>query len=78
MENAKKLINEIEKQRNNWDERSQFKIKGVGNLSRSDLDSIEYYADTFIKTGNINNLMKAFGGVGEVLEKHGIKKTSIW
>lgn len=74
MKNVENLIKLIEKKRRDWDERSQFKIKGVGNLSVSDLDSIEHYAKTFLQTGRINNLLTPRGGVGEVLKIYGIEK----
>ena len=32
MANAKQLIKDIDKELEKWDERSQFKLKGIGNL----------------------------------------------
>ena len=75
MANAQELLKDIEKRMNNWDERSQFKMKGVGNLSFSDMESIKLYAQEYLRQGNINNLMTPLGGVGEVLFKYGIKKS---
>lgn len=48
-------------------------IKGVKNLSRSDLDAIELYAETIDRTGSHNGLMTPRGGVAEVLKKFGYK-----
>ncbi len=69
MEKAKKLIKEIDNKITNWNERSQFTIKGVKNLSRSDLDTIVLYAETFIKFGGngFPGLMKPRGNVEQVL-----------
>lgn len=47
--NAKKLISDIESKRLKWNERSSFTIKGVKNLSLSDLDTLELYANNAIK-----------------------------
>lgn len=69
-----KLIKEINKKRKNWDERSQFKFGDIGNLSVSDLDSIEFYATTYIKSGSINKLLEPRGAKSEVLAMYGIEK----
>lgn len=74
MKKAYELVKLVDKKIANWNERSQFRIKGVGNLSMSDMDSIRYYAETFIRQGNISNLMQPMGGVGEVLSQYGIEK----
>lgn len=73
MKKAHELIQEIEKKRKNWDERSQFKIKGVGNLSCSDLDTIELYAETYLQSGNLSALMRPLGGIAQVLKAYGIE-----
>lgn len=52
------------------------KINGVGNLSRSDLDSIVMYCQEFIKHGDISAFMEPRGGIGEVLAGVGILHTS--
>jgi len=74
IKNAQKLIQDIEKKISNWNERSQFRLKGVGNLSRSDLDDLELYANTYIHSGGYGfpGLMKPLGSIAEVLEKYGI------
>lgn len=74
MENAKKLIKDVEKKIDNWNERSQFKMKTVGNLSFSDMETLKFYAEEKLKRGNINHLMEPRGGIGEVLSMYGIKK----
>lgn len=61
-----KLLKDVEKAFNKWDERSQFVLKGVRNLSVSDLDTLELYAET-----GGHGLMKPHGYVGEVLAKYG-------
>ncbi|HHW79627.1 MAG TPA: hypothetical protein GX742_02360 [Acholeplasmataceae bacterium] len=76
--NAKQLLKDIQEKFMNWDERSQFKMKGVGNLSVADMDSLELYAKEFIKMGNIDHLMEPLGGKGKILAMYGIKKNNIW
>lgn len=61
-----KLLKDIEKKKETWDERSCFKMKGIGNISRADLDTIELYA----RTGGVG-LRKPLCEVGEVLAKYG-------
>ena len=73
--NAVQVLKEIERKRRNWDERYQFTIAGVGNLSQSDLDGIELYIN-YYKDGLSTLLMKPFGGVSEVLEKANISPYS--
>lgn len=73
MKKAKELLQVIEKKKDSWDERSQFKIKGVGNLSRSDLDTIQLYAETYIQSGNLSALMRPLGGIAQVLKAYGIE-----
>lgn len=71
--NAEKLIKDIDKKIRNWDERSQFKIKGVSNLSRADLDQMKLYAEFFIRNGgSFSGLMKPMGSLKEVLDAYGI------
>ena len=73
MKNAEKLIKEVNKKIDNWNERSQFNMAGVKNLSRSDMDTIILYAETYLRNGNINSLMNPRGEIELVLSKYGIK-----
>lgn len=68
--NEDKLIRDIEKKISTWNERSQFKLKGIGNLSRSDLDVLRMYAD-FSKRQDYS-LMEPRGRIKEVLDKYDI------
>jgi hypothetical protein len=72
MDNIKKLRQDIKKKLDNWNERSNFTLKGVKNLSKSDLDTIELYADIIEKQGNYNGLMKPLGAVAQVLQAYNI------
>lgn len=65
MFNKNALLKTINEKLNKWDERSSFSIRGVNNLSRSDLGTLELYA-----TYN-GPLMRPVGGVRQVLEKFG-------
>lgn len=66
---SKDIDNAIRK----WNERSNFTLKGVKNLSRSDLDTLLLYAEYIEKHGTYEGyLMKPRGAVAEVLEKYGL------
>lgn len=62
------LISDVNKKIDNWNERSQFTVKGVRNLSRSDMDDLlmaaEYfqlgYSD-FCLYGDTLKVWKAYG-----------------
>lgn len=73
MKNAEKLIKEVNKKIDNWNERSQFKMAGAKNLSRSDMDTIILYAETYLRNGSINSLMNPRGEIELVLNKYGVK-----
>lgn len=68
------LLKTIQTKLENWDERSQFKIAGVGNLSISDLETIKLYVGAYIQSGgtSFGSLMAPMGGVKEVLDHYGI------
>jgi len=48
-------------------------IKGIKNLSVSDLDTIMLYIEMMLEQGNINGLMKPRGAVAEVFGKYNIE-----
>lgn len=72
--NAKKLIMDIEKKFNRWNERSCFKLKGVGNLSVADMEELKLYAKAYIQSGGqgFPGLVKPRGSIKEVLVKYGL------
>lgn len=78
MKKAVKLINEIEKKISNWDEKNNFTIKGVKNLSISDLDTLKMYANAYIDSNgfSFNGLMEPLGDIKKVLDAYGIKAES--
>lgn len=79
MNNVQILLNDIEEVKNNWNERSSFNLKGIGNLSVADLDVIEMYAKQYLQTGgSFNGLMPPLGNVAEVLDKYNIKDTQTY
>jgi hypothetical protein len=86
IKNALKLIGDIEKKKDNWDERSSFKIKSVGNLSVADLDTLKLYAQRYIQNASkgrpgFKGLMQPLGNIEKVLSKYGLeeeKSRSIW
>ena len=69
------LLKDIDKNIDNWDERSCFTLKGIKNLSMSDLDMIKFYANNYAKYGNVTNygeFMKPLGDIAEVLKAYDI------
>jgi hypothetical protein len=72
--NAKKLMKDIEKKIDKWNERSCFSMKGLKNLSRADLDTLILYSEQFIKNGGngFNGLMPPRGSIKKVLDAYGI------
>lgn len=71
MSNLEKLTKTIETKLDKWNERSTFTIKGVSNLSRSDLDTILLYINAYKRSGekDFGDLIEPRGYVGDVLEK---------
>lgn len=82
MNNALKLKADIAKSIANWDEYSQFTLKGVRNLSMSDMNILEMYADNYIQNGctSFSGMMDPLGEIKEVLDAYGVKSlyNSIW
>lgn len=71
-----KLESDIEKALDNWDERSQFKLGKVRNLSRADLDTLMLYCDVIRMNGTHKGvLMNPLGYVGEVLRNYNLITT---
>jgi hypothetical protein len=78
IKNAVKLINDIDKKKSGWNERSQFKIKSVGNLSYGDLGALELYATQYISNAGkgiegFRGLMPPRGNIEKVLSKYELK-----
>lgn len=73
--NAEELIKLIETKKTLWDEYSSFTIKGVGNLSVSDIDTIQMYAQAYIDSGatNFGPYIEPMGEIKEVLDACGIQ-----
>ncbi len=69
---AKKLKSEVEAKIKKWDERSNFTMKGVKNLSMSDMDTLVLYAENSDGRGNFPGYMEPRGAIREVLEKYNI------
>lgn len=76
MDNIQKLKRDISTKLNNWDERSSFTLKGVRNLSFSDLEDIKMYAEHYEVYGSFRGLMEPMGQIKEVLDAYGIIDTS--
>lgn len=71
---SKKLKKDIETKILKWNERSSFKIKGIGNLSMSDMDTLTMYADNAIKypENPEKGFMPLRGGLREIFIAYGI------
>ena len=78
MRNAEKLIKTINEKLEKWNERSSFTIKGIKNLSLSDLEIILMYANEYIKSDgkNFGNLKLPLGSIKDVLKKYNIGITA--
>ena len=74
MKNAEKLLKTIDEKIKNWNERSSFTIKGIRNLSVSDLDTLVLYANEYLTTDerNFGDLMSPLGNIKSVLDKYGV------
>jgi len=70
---AKELLKDIDVARKNWNERSCFKLKGISNLSVSDLDVLELYGECYLTKGNYDTLMRPMGDIAKVLAGYGLK-----
>ena len=68
--NAYKCIKDVDKKISNWDERSNFTLNGVRNLSRADMDVIRLYAETYLTYGSYHGLMKPLGSIKNVLDSY--------
>ena len=72
---AEKLMQDIETKVSKWNERSSFTMKGIKNLSMSDLDSLMLYAQRLrvnksMGLPNFQGLIEPLGDVRKVLEKY--------
>jgi len=73
MNGAKKLLTDVRKKLTNRVDYRTTTLKGVRNLSVSDLEMLELYAQTIIQEGRYTGfLMEPLGGVGEVMNKYGL------
>ncbi len=69
--NAKKLLSDITKALNDGQECRTRTIRGVRNLSVSDLQTLKLYAETILRDGSYRPyLKKPLGGVAEVMAKY--------
>lgn len=50
-------------------------MNGIGNLSRSDLDTLVFYAETLQRDGNTFSLMELHGDVAKVWAAYGLPST---
>ena len=53
-------------------------IRGVENLSRSDVEAIMAYCDYYIQNKTIGGLMPPRGGIAEVLRKIDLVQKDAW
>lgn len=71
-----KLESDIEKALGRWDEKSQFRLGKVRNLSRADLDTLMIYCEAIRMNGTYKGvLMNPLGYVGEVLRSYNLITT---
>ena len=73
IKNAERLIKDVNNKIAKWNERSNFVIKGVSNLSISDLEDLILYAETFKRSYSFKGLMSPRGKIEEVLTIYGLE-----
>jgi hypothetical protein len=73
IEKAYKLIDEVSTILNSTEGRT-IVIKGIRNISISDLDTLIMYAEAYISSGGYNygNFMEPRGDIEKILDKYGI------
>ena len=67
-----KLRNHLMKKLNSWDERSMFRVGGVKNLSRSDIDTLLLCCDTIEIQGDLRSMHYLSIEIKEVLAHYGL------
>ena len=72
IQGALKLKKDVEAKFEKWNERSMFTVKGVKNLSQSDLDTLTLYAENTLMVGSFAGLMEPLGDIRNVLQKYKI------
>ena len=82
LEKAQKLISDVKKKVSQM-EYNTVTFAGVRNISRSDLDSVEMYAEEFINSGgySFGSFMEPRGEIKQILDKYGViveTSTSWW
>lgn len=74
MLNVAKLRNDVNKKLDNWNERNQFALSGVKNLSLSDMETLLYFCDIYevsktlggiIINNDMRTILKKYGWKGE-------------
>lgn len=75
MLNTEKLRKDVNKKIDNWNERSQFTLAGVKNLSRSDMDVLLLMCDLLDEVGAdehlIGTLILVSDDIMNILKKYG-------
>ena len=68
-------MKDIDKALSNWNEYSSFKLKNIGNLSCSDLDTLKLYSRQYLANGgnSFSPYREPLGEVKQVLEAYNIK-----
>lgn len=72
--NTDRLCADIYMKRKHWNEHSSFTLKGIGNLSQSDLETLILYCEVYNKYGHFNDLMPPRGDIAKVLEAYDIRE----
>lgn len=75
IENAEKLIKDVKRKIQNSEYRG-VTMKGVRNLSRSDLEMTILYAEAFVDSGgyNFGSFMSPRGNVEDLLKAYGLEQ----
>ena len=69
---AQRIVKDVQRKLDTWNEYSMFKIKGIGNLSRSDMDELLMYCDDLMNGGFKQHMFLPRGSIKAVFEAYGI------
>lgn len=69
---ATKLVQDIKKLTDSWDERSQFKLAWEKNLSMADLDVLLMYCQRIFNTWSIYGLVEPMWSIARILKVYWI------
>lgn len=71
--NAQQLIQDVQDKLWNSGREHNGRFKGLSNISTSDLETAELYAEVYLRDGGLHNLIKPLGNLKDILELYGYR-----